>query len=99
MSIQITPIKVAYHRNGVSGAGFHVVTFYEQDTNEQDTDYEHAPLMVGIVFEEPLHVAVLDINLLAAGIIEFARNSWRGDRFESVLRQTIEDWYEASTKE
>jgi hypothetical protein len=37
-------------------------------------------------------VAVLDIAMLAAGNITFARgNSWRGDHFEGELRAAISE--------
>lgn len=79
-------IDIASHRNGISGNHFHVVTF----------DYEgEAALpqrMVGIVFDEPGTVAVLDTDLLANGDIGFGSNSWRGDYFENDLRAAIKTW-------
>ena len=76
--IDITIEAIAYHRNGVSGNGFHVVTF------------EHDALpMIGIVFEEPGHCAVFNQRLLGTGIIAFGENPWRGDEFEDALRHAI----------
>ncbi|MEZ6128920.1 MAG: hypothetical protein R3C59_09575 [Planctomycetaceae bacterium] len=77
-------IDVARHRNGISGAPFHVVLF--EDIGDE------ASLKVGIVFEASHHVAVLDVRLLAEGIITFGQNSWRGDVFEPELRQQIDHW-------
>lgn len=76
--------EVAYHRNGVGGAPFYAVRF-------QWTDDDHKPRqMVGVVFEEPYTVAVLDIEELGRGNIAFAQgNSWRGDHFEEALRMAI----------
>lgn len=48
--------------------------------------------MLGIVFDGPGRVAILDIDKLtdpAIGVA-FGENSWRGDRFEAELRAAIE---------
>jgi hypothetical protein len=77
MKIRIQAID--RHRNGVGGAPFHVVLFY--DDNEGP--------MLAIVFDEKFHCAVLHRDKLAAGDIAFASNSWRGDRYEPRLRDAI----------
>lgn len=77
-------VKVARHRNGMMGNGFYVVTFKNGKQN-----------MVGIVFDENHSCAVLDIDLLASGIIEFAQNSWRCEHFEKDLRQAIAEYEES----
>jgi hypothetical protein len=74
-------ITIARHRNGICGAPFHVVLF-------EDSGHEGSR-KVGIVFDEPHHVAVLDIAKLAAGDIAFMSNSWRGDAYEPRLRDAI----------
>lgn len=79
-------IDTASHRNGTSGAPFHVVLF--EDIGDEGSR------KVGIVFDSPSHVAVLDVDLLAEGIITFGQNSWRGDVFEPELRQHIDHWRE-----
>lgn len=76
MKLNITDL--AFHRNGICGAPFHVVLFHAGDIR-----------MVGIVFDEKYHCAVLDVDKLAAGDIAFRSNSWRGDSFEPTLRQAI----------
>ena len=68
----------AWHRNGICGAPFHVVLFDEEHSRK-----------VAILFDEPAHCAVLDVRKLAAGDIAFGSNSWRGDRFETVLRRKL----------
>ena len=81
MQVDGTPIhieEVAYHRNGISGEGFHVVTFR----------YGPTP-MVGVVFTGAGQVAVFDRALLGQGTIAFLENSWRGDEFAAVLRDAI----------
>lgn len=80
----ITVEDVAYHRNGVSGIGFHVVTFRWAERHEEPRP------MVGTVFPELGAVAVFDRELLRQGNIGFAEgNSWRGDHFEAALREAI----------
>ena len=74
-------ISIAHHRNGVCGAPFAVVPF-------EDVGPE-GHRKVGIVFDEPHHVAVLDVARLAAGDIAFGSNSWRGDKYEPHLRKAI----------
>lgn len=76
-----TILNVARHRNGVSGNPFHVVIF--RDGRQK---------MIGIVFEEPGNVAVFDSNLLAAGVIAFGENSWRGDDYEAFLRAAAKQY-------
>ncbi len=71
-------ITIAYHRNGIAGEPFHVVLF--DDNGDR---------MVGIVFEEPAHCAVLNVALLSAGDIGYGSNSWRGDSYETALRESI----------
>jgi hypothetical protein len=81
-------IKVEHHRNGISGEGFHVCTF----------NYSKL-FMLGVLFEEPGCCAVFDINLLSSGVIEFSKNSWRGDNFEPALRTAIQKWTDDYMKE
>ena len=81
MTIAINIIDWAYHRNGISGAPFHVVLF--DDTSDENTR------KVGILFDAPYHCAVLDVPKLASGSIAFGVNSYRGDYFEASLRKAL----------
>lgn len=76
--------EIHYHRNGICGAPFYVVTFVDTGTP--------ASTKVGFVFAEPYHVAVMDLNRLTFGNIAFGANSWRGDVFEPELRAAIANW-------
>jgi hypothetical protein len=71
--------SIEHHRNGICGAPFHVLLFRDPDEGR----------MLGIVFERDYHVAVFNLDLLAAGIIAFGVNSWRGDRYEPFLRMAV----------
>jgi hypothetical protein len=98
---QIEIEQVAYHRNGISGIGFHVVTFTAAFEGEKPRE------MVGVVFPYPYDeendgadlmayrrsdnpcTAVFDRKLLGEGVIAFGANSWRGDRYDKDLRDAI----------
>jgi hypothetical protein len=79
--------KPAWHRNGVCGEFFEVITF---DMAEDSQPRK----MVAIRFPDDDNkddfnaprIAVLDIAMLAQGIIEMGEgNAWRGDRFSDEL--------------
>ncbi|QVL31639.1 hypothetical protein KIH39_22775 [Telmatocola sphagniphila] len=53
--------SLQYHRNGISGAPFHVLIFRDPDEGR----------MLGIVFEQSHHVAVFNLDKLALGNIAF----------------------------
>ena len=76
-------LDIAYHRNGVSGAPFHVVLF--------DDRCNDGRRMMAIIFETDGHCAVLDVTKLAAGDIKFGPNSWRGDEYQWRLRKAIDE--------
>ncbi len=80
--MKLTIENIQHHRNGIAGAPFNVLLFQDPDEGR----------MVGIVFEEEYHVAVLDIAKLSKGDIAFGSNSWRGDRYEPHLREAIANW-------
>ena len=78
-------LQVAHHRNGVFGESFYIVEFDDDPEDEGET-----VRMVAIVFDAPMHTAVLSVNGLANGNIGFAQgNSWRGDHFDADLRKAI----------
>lgn len=70
-----------FHRNGISGAPFHVVLF--DDVGDENT------CKVAVLFEAAHHCAVLDVAKLAANNIAFGFNSYRGDLFEETLRKHL----------
>ena len=81
--------KIDFHRNGVSGEGFHVATFDWEDKDEDEKVVRH---MVATIFEAQGQCAVLDINELLKDNIGVAEgNSWRGDHFEEELRKEIKN--------
>ena len=82
--------EIAHHRNGVSGAPFHVVTFTDKQVPRVRLV---AVVMEGMEDEE--YVAVFDRDLIGQGIIEFGVNSWRGDRYSRELRAAIDKWEDA----
>lgn len=80
--------NIQYHRNGVCGAPFHVLIFRDADEGR----------MLGIVFQEECHVAIFNLDKLAAGNIAFGVNSWRGDQYEPHLRRAIQESYHEEAK-
>lgn len=82
------PLKIetiAYHRNGCSGTGFHVVLFKDDGRGGK-----RGRPMLAIVFPKSGSCAVLDRAETTAGNVAFAMgNSWRGDSWESDLRAAI----------
>lgn len=74
--------NIQRHRNGIAGAPFYVLLFRDPDEGR----------MVGIVFDQEYHIAVLNIDKLSQGDIAFGSNSWRGDRYEPHLRKAIAHW-------
>jgi len=84
-------VSIEYHRNGVSGEGFHIVNFKERDGRcRQD--------MIAMVFPTGGHVAVFNYDLLKAGNFKWMENSWRGDNYEVELRAAIQE-HEAAGRE
>lgn len=82
--MKLSDIHIAYHRNGISGEGFHVATF-------KMTEFGCTRNMTAVVFAGQGRCAVLDVDELQKGNIGFAEgNSWRGDHFEAELAQAIE---------
>ena len=85
MNPKIKVIKIAHHRNGVTGEPFHVVLFrHKFDIND--------PVKVAVVFQTTHHIAILDTALLDKQVIEFGENSWRGDQYEAALHKAITEW-------
>lgn len=79
--MKIKIIEIAYHRNGVSGMPFHAVLF------KQGRDK-----FIASVFEEPKYISVICLDRLPH--ISVANdNAWRGDEYESVLREAIDRTY------
>lgn len=78
--MKLTIREIDYHRNGVAGEGFNVITFLDHELKRD---------MVAILFSGRGQCAVFDRKLLGEGVIEFGRNSWRGDTFETFLRDVV----------
>lgn len=75
-NLQITDMD--FHRNGVAGMPFQVALV--DDPNDGDTK-------LVIMFEQEGHTAVLSLDqLIQNEDITFGSNSYRGDKYEAVLR-------------
>ncbi|MCY2985007.1 MAG: hypothetical protein NTY15_15390 [Planctomycetota bacterium] len=71
-------VNLAHHRNGICGAPFYAVLFNDSESYK-----------LGIVFDSPYHVAILDFDRLVLSNITFGENSYRGDLYEAPLRAAI----------
>lgn len=79
--------QIEYHRNGISGEGFHAILFSDPDHEGADLPFN----MLATVFEERGHVSVVNVPNIATHGVTFGFNSFRGDHYEPVLREWISD--------
>jgi hypothetical protein len=87
--------QVDYHRNGISGEGFHAILF----TDSEFPLTSGKPFnMLATVFSEAGHVAVICTQQLDEYGVTFGINSFRGDHYEATLRQWIAEHNVAETK-
>ena len=77
----LSDIEVAYHRNGVGGAPFHLIKFTRL---EKGPDYPKESPLIAVVFEDEGSVAVIDSK--------DDNSKWRGDYFEQPLRDIIKEY-------
>jgi len=70
--------QLEYHRNGVSGIGFHAIIFTCKEGH-----------MVATVFPERGAVSIISLDRIEEYGVRFGANSWRGDHYESDLRAAI----------
>lgn len=87
------PIKVdevSFHRNGVSGEGFHAVLFRERDGR-------HWRKFLATVFADRGVLSVICLDMLPEHGVNSVFNAWRGDYYEGDLRQHIARWEAART--
>lgn len=81
--------KMAYHRNGISGVGFHVAVFVDHNPDEGK-----AMMMLGILFDnaDECYCCVFSLKKLAESNIAFGDNSFRGDHYVDMMRAWAEDY-------
>ena len=80
--------EVAFHRNGISGEGFHAVLFREREGR-------HWRKFLATVFKEPGAVSVICVDLLPEHGVSSANNAWCGDHYEPHLRRAVADYTRA----
>ena len=85
--------KMDYHRNGVSGVGFHVAVFVDHKPDEVSLTGK-TRTMLGILFDnnDECYCCAFDLKKLAVGNIEFGDNSFRGDYYVDMMRAWAEDY-------
>jgi hypothetical protein len=95
-------LKSAYHRNGVCGRGFSVVLFEHGDNPGRtmlgvmfngDGDGDEDDDGVASLAPKDYATAVFDLGLLKDDVIEFGKNSWRGDNYQGdIARGLAKRW-------
>lgn len=86
-----TLIDIDYHRNGVSGVGFFVSIFKDDEADPHER-------FLGIQFEDDTdcYTAVIGIGRLCEKGIQMHGedygNAWRGDHFSDWLREQQDVW-------
>ena len=68
--------KIDHHRNGISGNPFSVGIVKKSFEGQKEQTF-----LIVQFDESKASTAVFDLDLLKQGIIEFGKNSWRGDQF------------------
>ena len=76
--------EIAYHRNGMSGIGFHAIRFVGCPSETSGL-----ARFLAIVTEDEGGCFVICEDLLAEHGVRFGFNSWRGDNYEEELREAI----------
>jgi hypothetical protein len=74
---------VQYHRNGISGDGFHCAVAYDPEA-EGD--------MLITYFDIENHCCCSAFKLSMLPNIRFAENSWRGDCYADRMEKAIEEY-------
>lgn len=78
----MTKYTIGYHRNGISGEGFHTLRWKMRDGQTRN--------MLAVVFDGNGQCAVIDMDE--------PEETWRGDYFEAELRAAIKAWEDRRAK-
>jgi hypothetical protein len=84
--------SIAHHRNGCCGVGFHVVLFKDGKDLMLGVKFDNDTDEDGNEIKNEVYTAVFNVAQLVAGDIAFASNSYRGDYFDSAIRQWARDY-------
>lgn len=82
--------KYERHRNGVCGYPFHVGIITDDDgTTKVFVHFEETEAEINAPGWQNPRTAILDLDLLAKGVIEFGENSHRGDWYSGQIEDHI----------
>ena len=88
------PVKIDHHRNGICGNPFSVGIVKKSLEGQKEQTF------LIVQFDQSKEsTAVFDLDLLKQGIIEFGKNSWRGDQFADEFENLAEIDSERKFKE
>ena len=78
------------HRNGVAGYPFHVGIIIDEDgTTKVFVHFEETEEEIKANGWQNPRTAILDVDLLAKGVVEFGENSHRGDYYSHQIEEHI----------
>ena len=78
------------HRNGVAGYPFHVGLITDEDgTTKVFVHFEETEEEIKAHGWQNPRTAILDVDLLAKGVVEFGENSHRGDYYSHQIEEHI----------
>jgi hypothetical protein len=78
-----------FHRNGIGGNGFYVFIFKEGKNRMMGVWFPEGENEVGY------NCAVFDMDLLNQNVIEFGKNSWRGDFYVDTFSAYVKEKFPA----
>ena len=82
--------KHDHHRNGVGGYPFHVGLITDEDgSTKLFVHFEETEAEIKANGWQNPRTAILDVDLLAQGVVEFGANSHRGDHYSDKIEDHI----------
>ena len=85
-------LEVARHRNGICGEPFYVIRFIDNPDGHEEN-------FIATLFDESGQCAVIGLDRIATMGVTMAKgNSWRGDHYETELREYCKKYEKRTMK-
>ena len=85
-------LEVPRHRNGICGEPFYVIRFIDNPDGHEEN-------FIATLFDESGQCAVIGLDRIEKMGVTMSRgNSWRGDHFETELREYCKKYEERAMK-
>lgn len=88
-------LNISYHRNGVACTGFYVARFVDNDRRVKVCTWFGAVESESDSGRDNTACAVLDVELLASGVIASDDNAYRGDDYVDDMERWVKAWIAA----